>query len=226
MYFMTKISPQTQVSIAYFCCSVSREGEKLIYTKAVTRVSFLVWKVVWGPHMSTAGPGHSAARGQGGKTPWSSGFIWNCKGILAMKMIVVHVIKVVVLVVKICDTCSRHDLKIWIVIQTAVCQSSGVPFRQIVLECFLCSHSYLCEHIEHGQTTQHIFVHCSSFQRFESTKRWEWSFTANTSYGECQQNYEDTLNIRVKVFMRVTQRFLERNRDIFKPIMKFHSPSL
>ena len=100
MYFMTKISPQTQVSIAYFCCSVSREGEKLIYTKAVTRVSFLVWKVVWGPHMSTAGPGHSAARGQGGKTPWSSGFIWNCKGILAMKMIVVHVIKVVVSVVK------------------------------------------------------------------------------------------------------------------------------
>jgi hypothetical protein len=57
---------------------------------------------------------------------------------------------------------------------------------------------------------------------FESTKRWEWSFTTNTSYGDCQQKYEDTPNIGLKVFMRVTQRLLERNRDIFKPIMEFH----
>jgi hypothetical protein len=40
-----------------------------------------------------------------------------------------------------------------------------------------------------------------------------------------QQNYEDTPNIGVEVFMRVTQRLLERNGDIFKPIMEFHSPS-
>jgi hypothetical protein len=59
---------------------------------------------------------------------------------------------------------------------------------------------------------------------FLSTKRWERSFTTNTSYGECQQNYEDTSNIGVKVFMRVTQRLLERNRDIFEAIMEFHSP--
>ena len=32
-----------------------------------------------------------------------------------------------------CDTFSRYDLKIWIVIQTAVFQFSGPPFRQIVL---------------------------------------------------------------------------------------------
>jgi hypothetical protein len=51
------------------------------------------------------------------------------------------------------------------------------------------------------------------------------SSTANISYGECQHNYEDTPNIGVKVFMRVTQRLLERNRDVFKPIMEFHSPS-
>jgi hypothetical protein len=36
--------------------------------------------------------------------------------------------------------------------------------------------------------------------------------------GECQQSYEDTPNIGVKVFMCVTS-------DIFKPIMDFHSPS-
>jgi hypothetical protein len=35
-----------------------------------------------------------------------------------------------------CEACSRYDLKIWIVIQTAVLQFSCVPFRQIVLECF------------------------------------------------------------------------------------------
>jgi hypothetical protein len=34
-------------------------------------------------------------------------------------------------------------------------------------------------------------------------------------------NYDDTPNIVVKVFMRVTQRLLERNRDVFKPIMEF-----
>ena len=74
--------------------------------------------------------------------------------------------------------------------------------------------------MEHGQTTQLFFTHCSFFPCFESTKRWEWSFAANISYGECQkQNYEDTPNIGVKVFMCVT-------RDIFKPIMDFHSPSV
>jgi hypothetical protein len=47
----------------------------------------------------------------------------------------------------------------------------------------------------------------------------------NTSYGECQQNYEDTPNIGIKVFMRLTRRLLERNMDVFKPIMEFHSTS-
>jgi len=48
---------------------ISREGEILIYTKAVTRVSFLEWKVVWGRPRSPAGLGHSPGRGQGGKVP-------------------------------------------------------------------------------------------------------------------------------------------------------------
>jgi hypothetical protein len=75
--------------------------------------------------------------------------------------------------------------------------------------------------MEHGQTTQPFFAHCSSFPRFEYTKRWEWSFTANTSYGECQQNYEDTPNIGVKVFMRVTQRLVDRNRIFSYPSWNF-----
>jgi hypothetical protein len=33
------------------------------------------------------------------------------------------------------------------------------------------------------------------------------------------------LILGVKVFMSVTQRLLERNRDIFKPIKEFNSPS-
>ena len=66
---------------------------------------------------------------------------------------------------------------------------------------------------------QFFFTHCSFSPRFETTKRWAWSFTANISYGECQKNYEDTPNIGVKVFVCAT-------RDIFKPIMDFHSPSV
>jgi hypothetical protein len=38
-------------------------------------------------------------------------------------------------------------------------------------------------------------------------------------------NYEDTPNIGVKICMRVTQRLLERNKDILKPIIEFRSPS-
>ena len=92
--------------------------------------------------MSTADPGHSAARDQGDKTPWSSCFICNCKGILAMKMIVVHVIKVVVLVVKIniqCMVCMalkrRKSCSGDVVVMCSMKKANRNKFNTIVRQC-------------------------------------------------------------------------------------------
>jgi hypothetical protein len=100
-----------------------------------------------------------------------------------------------------------------------------INFRQIVLECFLCSHSYLCEHgtwANHTTFTSPIVAlsHVLSLRRDENDLPQQ-----TLSYGEYQQNYEDTPNIGVIFFIRVTERLLERNRDIFKSSMDFHSPS-
>jgi hypothetical protein len=58
-----------------------------------------------------------------------------------------------------------------------------------------------------------------------SLRRGENDISQQTLVTESVNNYEDTPNIGVKIFMRVTQRLLEINRDIFKPIIKFRSPS-
>ena len=83
--------------------------------------------------------------------------------------------------------------------------------------------------MEHGQTTQTFFAHCRSSPIVElphvfSLRRDENDLSQQTLVtGECQQNYEDTPNIGVKDFMRLTQRLLERNMDIFKHIAPFCS---